>query len=134
MSATKAAGIEREVRSMKKALYRYVDDHGQKCIQKLSQFLSFLKSTKKCSIDRIPRNVKIPEFCPFGTGNNHKNLEKPKFKSGDRVRISKYDLPFRKGYKPQFTKEIFETFTIPSKKPPTYTIKDGQVKIKSGIF
>ena len=49
---------------------------------------------------------------------------KPKFKVGDRVRISKYDLPFRKGYEPQFTKEVFEIVAITSKKPPTYTIKD----------
>ena len=30
--------------------------------------------------------------------------KKPVFKTCDRVRISKYDLPFRKSYKPQFTR------------------------------
>ena len=54
---------------------------------------------------------------------------KPKFKVGDRVRISKYDLPFRKGYKPQFTKKVFEIVSISSKKHPTYTIKDEQDEI-----
>ena len=56
------------------------------------------------------------------------------FKVGDRVRISKYDLPSRKGYKAQFTEEVFEIVAISSKKPPTYTIKDEQDEIIRGKF
>ena len=33
---------------------------------------------------------------------------KPKFKIGDRVRISKNDIPFRKGHKPQFTDKFWQ--------------------------
>ena len=40
---------------------------------------------------------------------------KLKFKVGDRVRISKKDIPFPKGYKPQFTDEIFEISVISTK-------------------
>ena len=40
---------------------------------------------------------------------------KPAFKIGNRVRTSKYDLPFRKGYKPEFTREIFEIVAIAKK-------------------
>ena len=57
--------------------------------------------------------------------------KKPVFKTGDRVRISKYDLRFRKRYKPQFTREAFE---IATRKPPTYTIKDEQGDIIQGKF
>ena len=53
-----------------------------------------------------------------------KKYTKPKFKIGDRVTISKKSIPFRKGYKPQFTDEIFEISAISTKKPPTYIIKD----------
>ena len=56
------------------------------------------------------------------------------FKTGDRVRISKYDLPFKKGYKPQFTQEVLESVAISSRKPPTYTIKDEQDEIIRGKF
>ena len=59
---------------------------------------------------------------------------KPKFKVEDRVRISKSDLPSSKGYKPQFTKEVFENIAISSKKPPTYTMKDEQDETISGKF
>ena len=52
--------------------------------------------------------------------------KKPKFGIGDRVRISKYDSSFRKGYKSQFTQKTFEIVAIATKKPPIYTIKDEQ--------
>ena len=48
----------------------------------------------------------------------------PKLKIGDRVRFSKKDTPFRKGYKPQFTDETFENSTLSTKKSPTYIIKN----------
>ena len=55
--------------------------------------------------------------------------KKPKFGIGDRVRISKYDLHFRKGYKPQYTHKIFGIVAIASKNPPTYTIRDEQEEV-----
>ena len=63
-----------------------------------------------------------------------REFKKPTFKIGDRVRISKYDLPFRKGYKPQFTPDVFEIVAIATKKPQTYTIKDEQGEIIQGKF
>ena len=50
------------------------------------------------------------------------------------MRISEYDLPFRKGYKPEFTQEVFENVAIDTKKPPTYTIKDEQEEVIRGKF
>ena len=61
-----------------------------------------------------------------------REYKKPKFGIGDRVRISKYDLPFRKGYISQFTQEFFENVAIATKKPPTYTIKDEQKEVIRG--
>ena len=63
-----------------------------------------------------------------------RELKKPTFKNGDRVRTSKYDLLFRKSYKPQFTREVFEIVAIAIRKPPTYTIKDEQGEVIKGKF
>ena len=63
-----------------------------------------------------------------------REYKKPKFGIGDKVRISKYDLPFRKCYKPQFTQEIFEIVTLATEQPPTYTIKDEQEEVIRGKF
>ena len=50
------------------------------------------------------------------------------------MQISKYDLLFRKGYKPQFAREVYENVANASRKPPTYAIKDGQHEIIQGKF
>ena len=63
-----------------------------------------------------------------------REFKKPAFKIGERVRISKYDLPFRKGFKPQFTREVFEIVAIATRKPTTYTIKDEQGEVIQGKF
>ena len=63
-----------------------------------------------------------------------REYKKPTFKIGDRVRISKYDLPFRKSYKPHFTREVFENEANATTKSPTYTIKHGQDEIIQGKF
>ena len=63
-----------------------------------------------------------------------REFKKPTFEVCDRVRISKYDLLFRKGYKPQFTREVLEIVAIATRKPPTYTIKDEQGEVIQGTF
>ena len=134
MSETKAAYAECTIRSLKNILYRYMEDYGNRCNQKLSQFVTTLNSRKNCSIDLISKNVKNSDFLSILYSKPLREFRKPKFKIGDRVRISKYDLAFRKGYKPQFTQEVFEIVTFSSRKPPTYTIKDEQDEIIRGKF
>ena len=124
MSETKAAFAERTIRALKNTLYRYMEDIGYNYVHKLTQFVTTLNSRRNCSIDLIPKNVKNSDCLSILYSKPLRDFRKPKFKVGDRVRISKYDLPFRKGYKPQFTKEVFEIIANSSKKPPTYTIKD----------
>ena len=81
-----------------------------------------------------PNTVKNCDFMSILYSKPLRDFKKPTFKIGDRVRISKYDLPFRRGYKPQFTREVFEVVAIATRKPPTYTIKDEQDEIIKGKF
>ena len=134
MSETKAAFAERTIRSLKNILYRYMEDNGYKYIHKLTQFVTTLNSRRNCSIDLIPKNLKSSDFLSTLYSKPLPEFRKPQFKIGDRDRISKYDLPFRKGYKPQFTQKVFEIVEISSRKPPTYTIKDEQDEIIRGKF
>ena len=71
-----------------------------------------------------PNTIKNCDFISILYSKLLREFKKPTFKVGDRVRISKYDLLFRKGYKPLFTREVFENVPIATRKPPTYTIKD----------
>ena len=51
--------------------------------------------------------VKNCDFMSILYSKALREFKKPTLKIGDRVRIPKYDLPFRNGYKPQFTREVF---------------------------
>ena len=118
MSETKAAFAERTIRSLKNILYRYMEDNGYKYIQKLTDFVTTLISRGNCSIDLISKNVKNSDFLSILYSKPLQEFRKPKFKVEDRGRILKYDLPFRKGYKPQFTKQVSEIVAISSKNLP----------------
>ena len=71
-----------------------------------------------------PITVKNCDFMSIHYSKSLRDYKKATFKIGDRVRISKYDLPFRKSYKAQFTRDVSEILAIVTRKPLTYTIKD----------
>ena len=134
MSETKAAFAERTIRSLKNILYRYMEDFGYKYIHKLRQFITTLNSRRNSSIDMRPNTVKNCDPMSILYSKPSRDFKKPTLKLGDRVRITTYDLPFRKGYKPQFTREVFEIVATATKKPTTYTIKDEQGEVIKGKF
>ena len=134
MSETKATFAERTIRSPKNILYRYMEEHGYKYIHKLSQFVKIMNSRKTRTINMVPNKVKNSHFMSILYGQPIRELTPPKFTLGDKVRISKNGLPFRKGYKPQFTEETFEIVAPAGRKPPTKTIKDNQNSVIRGKF
>ena len=93
-----------------------------------------MNSRNNRSIDMKPNHVKNCDFMSILNSKPLRENKKPNFGFGDNVRNSKYDLPFRKGYKPQFTQENFEIVAIATTKPPTYTIKDKQEEVIRGKF
>ena len=115
-SETKAAFAERTIRSLKNFLYRYMEDFAYNYIHKLPQFFATLNSRRNSLIDMRPNTRKNCDFMSTLYSKPLREFKKPTFKIGDIVRISKYDLPFRKGYKPHFTREIFEIVAIATRK------------------
>ena len=134
MNETKAAFAERTIRSLKTIPYRYMEDIGYKYIHKLPQFITTLNSRRNSSIDLRPNIVKKCDFMSILYTKPLREFKKPTFKNVDRVRITKYDLLFRKGYKPQFTREIFEIVALATRKSPTYTVKDEHGEVVQGKF
>ena len=134
MSETKAAFAERTIRSLKNILYRYMEDFDQKFIHKLPEYIATLYSRRNSSIDMRPKTVMKCDFMSILYSKPLREFKKPTFNVGDRVRISKYDLLFRKDYKPQCTREVFEIVAIATRKPTSYTIKDEQDEVIQGNF
>ena len=134
MSEIKAAFAERAKRSLKNIFYRYMEYFGYEYIHKLPQFITTLKSRRNVSIDMRPNTVKICDFMSILYSKPLQEFKRPTFKTVERVRISKYDLSFCKGYKPQFTRDVFEIVAIATRKPPIYTINDEQGEVNQGKF
>ena len=134
MSETTAPFAERTISSWKNIFQRYMEDYGYKNKHKLPQCITTLKPRRNSSIDMRPNSVKNCDLMSILYRKHLREYKKLTFKIGDRVPISKFDLLSRKGYKPQFTREISEIVAIATRKPPTYRTKDEQDEIIQGKF
>ena len=134
MSETKAAFAERTIRSLKNILYRYMLDYGYKYIHKLPHFNVTMISGNNRRIDMKPDHVQDSDFMSILYSKPLRGNKKLKFGNGKRMHISKYDIPFKKGNKPQLKQKTFGIVAFASQKPPTCTIEDEQDKVIRGKF
>ena len=82
----------------------------------------------------IPKIVKNSDFFSILYSKPLRKFSKPKFKIGEKIRISRYNLTFSKGYKPQFIQEVFQIVAISSRKLPTFTENDEQDELIRSKF
>jgi len=66
--------------------------------------------------------------------DHDRQSSKPKFKIGDKVRITKRKTMFEKSYTPRWTEEVFTVSKIQYTDPPTYKIKDYNNDEIQGTF
>ena len=134
-SETKSALAERNIRSIKSLIFKYMHEHDRNTyIDHLDQVVSIInrrvnRMTKLAPISVSKKDVpNLVSLC-------HTNApQKPKFKIGDQVRIRRKIDTFHRGYKIQFTEELFTVTSIPTINPPTYTVKDSNNEIIQGKF
>ena len=62
MSETKATFAERAIQSLKHIIFRYIEDHGEKFVPNLRQFVSSLSCRINRSTGKSPRDVKNSNF------------------------------------------------------------------------
>ena len=70
----------------------------------LDDIVDKYNNTYNNSIKMKPKDVTDDSFVEY---NEESNKKDPKFKVGDRVRISKFKNIFAKGYTPNWSEEIF---------------------------
>ena len=73
------------------------------------------------TIKMKPIDVEDDSFAEYNEESNEKDA---KFKVGDHVGISKYKNVFAKGYKPNWSEEVFVIKRIKNAVPWTYVISD----------
>ena len=106
----------------------------------LPKILKKYNNTKDSSIKMTPteasnkKNEGVVYFNLYG--DMEQSSYKPKFKIGDKVRISKYKRKtFDTGYTPNWTEEIFIIDKIQYTNPITYKIKDlNDVEIQGSFY
>ena len=90
-------------------------------IDKLDDIVNEYNNTYHTTIKMKPIDVKDNTYINTDKEINNKD---PKFKVGDRVRISKYKNIFAKGYMPNWSEEVFVIKKVKITVPWTYVIND----------
>ena len=90
-------------------------------IDKLDDIVDEYNNTYRNTIKMKPIDVKDNTYINNSKKNSYKD---PKFKVGDRVRISKYKNIFAKGYMPNWSEEVFVIKKVKNTVPWTYVIND----------
>jgi hypothetical protein len=133
--------IERFNRTLKTEMWRrFTEEQTERWAGMIPDLLKWYNNKKHSTIKMTPYEAsqKENEIEILQEENERtkapKRKRKPKFKVGDKVRISKLKKTFEKGYKPNWTKEIFTISKILNTNPITYKIKDYEDNDIDGSF
>ena len=136
----KSSVCERWNRTIKSEMWKQFTVQGNTMyLDMLPKILKQYNNTKHSSIKMTPieaskkKNQGVVYFNLYGDMETLK--QKPKFKIGDKVRISKYKRNvFDKGYTPNWTEEVFTVDKIQYTNPITYKLKDLRGEDIQGSF
>ena len=119
----KSVVVERFIRTLKSKIYKYMISVSKNVyIDKLDDIVGEYNNTYHTTIKMKPADVKDNTYINADKEINNKD---PKFKLGDRVRISKYKNIFTKGYyMPNWSEEVFVIKKVKNTVPWTYVIND----------
>lgn len=139
-STKKAAIVERFNRTLKEKLYREFSYHGNykwRAIlpQLMSDYNHTFHRTIKCApidVDNLKQKQLIAN--KTFTINDSPSHSRPKFRIGDKVRISKYKGIFEKKYTPNWSAEIFTIYRVNGTNPVTYLLEDYNGDVIKGAF
>ena len=136
----KSSVVERWNRTMKNKMWKmFTANNNSIYWDKLETLVNDYNNTKHSSIKMTPTEASKKKNQGIVYFNLYGNLEqvssKPKFKVGDKVRISKYKRNvFDKGYTPNWSEELFIINKIQYTNPITYKIKDLNNEDIKGSF
>ena len=140
----KASVVERFNRTLKGRMYRYFTAANTfKYVDVVQALVDEYNASFHRSIGMAPRDVHPSNevkvwhtlYKPY-LEKKDKSKKKEAFKVGDRVRISQARRPFKKGYLPQWTEEVFEVTDVvhDSLGPVTYKLKELDGTAIGGTF
>ena len=125
-SETKASFAERAIRSLKTIIYKHLEESGNyNYFRNLPNLVDCLNSRINRSTGLAPNKVTNSDYLKVLYRQVNFSDKTPPFRKGDFVRIAKVTTSFSKGYKPQFTDELFRIINLSTRQPvPTYELED----------
>lgn len=123
----KASVVERFNRTLQDTLHRlYTRNKSYRFVDSLQSVLDAYNSRFHSSIGMSPNDVNFDNQEDVWLRLYEADLTttKPRYKVGDRVRISKARMAFERGYTPNWTTEIFVIRSVNKTKPVTYSLED----------
>ena len=118
----KSVAAERFIRTLKNKIYKHMTSISKNVyIDRLYDIVNEYNNIYHRTIKIKPIDVKDNTYINIRKKVNDKD---PKFKVGDHVRISNYQIIFAKGYTPNWSEEIFVIKGIKNTVPWTYVIND----------
>lgn len=137
-SETKACIVERYIRTIKSVLFKYFT-HMNKCryIHVLDKIVTAYNNKKHRSIGMAPSQVNDKNIVQVWENLNKMKIKhtiKPKYNIGDYVRLSRIKRFFTKGYKQNWTEEIFKIVSVILRKPVVYKVSDLADEELTGTF
>ena len=128
----KSVVAERFIRTLKSKIYKHMTSISKNVyIDKLDDIVNEYNNAYHTTIKMKPIDVKDNTYINADKETNDKD---PKFKAGDRVRISKYKNIFAKGYTPNWSEEVFVIKKVKNTVPWTYVINDLNGEEIMGTF
>ena len=123
---TKSAFAERNTRSLKNIMYKYLEEKWTwTYIKDLPQFVNTINGPVNRVTQLAPNKVfkrHEPFLISLALDNNK---YKTKYKEGDLVRIAKPDENFRNCYKQNYTDKVVTVLRLATTSPPIYNLFDA---------
>ena len=135
---TKASIVERWHRTLKERMYRaFTANNTLKYVDMLPKLVQNYNYTKHKSIGMAPIDVTLKNERKVRNklyGKRLKTKGKPALRVGDRVRLNKKHRPFKKGYLPGWTEEVFLVTYVRQDPMVTYRVSEWDGTPIEGTF
>ena len=135
----KAVVVERFNRTIKSRMWKFFSaNNTYRYIDVLDELIRQYNNSRHRSIKMNPveasKKTNEPKTWNNLYGDRTMKIRQPRFKVGDKVRITKRKATFEKGYTPNWTEEVFGIKEIQNSKPVTYKLVDWNGDEIDGSF
>ena len=137
----KASVVERFIRTIKTWIWKiFTAKHTRNWVDELQPLIKYYNNkvhstTKMKPINAVKAKHHDEIFNRVFTTKFNEEIQNPKLKVGDNVRISRIKKQFEKGYYDNWSREVFKVYEVLNTSPITYKImEEDKTKIDGSFY